>query len=211
MKRVRSAISKRLLIVSVMMLCLFSLAFGAASVQAASLKSTAKKEITSVVKKQYSTIKKYAKKTNFEITSDKKAGKLKKAGKNYSQEWKISMAGSKSGIVLSVKIKNTYVKKTKKVKTVIHADVQSGEIKVGDGEDLKSVSALKKLMKKLSTPKGAKSYTKKFIEKNESSFEANKTYYCKYCRQNCYGLRDYISHNLMSYHIANYFHAKGWW
>ena len=211
MKKVHSVISKRLLMVTAVLICLFSLAFGTTSVQAASLKSTAKKEISSVVKKQYSAIKKYAKKTNYKITSDKKVGKLKKDGKNYSQAWKISMAGSKSGVVVDVKVKNTYVKNTKKVKTEIHADVQCGDIKIGDGEDFKSVSALKKLMKKCSTLKGSKSYANKFVEKSEKSFEANKTYYCSYCRQNCYGLRDYISHCLMSYHIANYFHAKGWW
>ena len=209
----KNSVMKKMLLVIATMMFTLSLAFGATSVHAASLKSTAKKQISAAVKKQYNAVKKYAKKTNYKIESDKKAGKLKKNGKNYEQVWKITLAASKTNLNLAVEVKNTYSKKTKKIKTGIHVDVVSDGVKVGNGEELKSVTALKKLMKKCSTEKGVKAYLKEVKKKSEDSFQANwwfskKSWYCKYCKITFYNYWDYVVHNLFpdSNHIS-----RKWW
>jgi len=204
----QSVMKKMLLVIATMMFTL-SLAFGATSVHAASLKSTAKKEISAAAKKQYSKIKKYAKTTKYEITKTQKAGKLKKDGKNaYSQEWKMTLKHKKLGGVIEVIVTNTYSKKDKKVTSKIHANVSYDKKSFGEGEDLKNVSALKKLMKKCSTQKGFMAYAKKASKNPDESFSANWKIYCKPCRQYFYSLRDYLGHLCLSIHWGYVFAGR---
>lgn len=189
-----------LLIVATMMFTL-TLAFGSVSVHAATLKATAKKEISATAKKQYSKIKSYAKTTKYKITEKQKAGELKKAGKNaFSQEWTMTMKQKKMGAVIEVSVVNTYSKKAKKVTTKIHAGVSYEEQSFGEGEDLKNVSALKKFMKKLSTKKGFQSYTKDVVKNGGESFSANWSVYCKPCKERFPTVRDYLGHLCLSVH-----------
>lgn len=201
--------TKKMLLVIASMIFTLSLAFGATGVQAASLKSTAKEEISAAAKKQYSQISKYAKTKKYKITKKQKVGKLVKVGKNgYSQEWTMSMKHKKIGAVLDVKVVNTYEKKTKKVTTKINAAISYDKKSFGEGEDLKNVSALKKLMKKCSTQKGFMAYAKKASKNPNEGFSANWKIYCKPCRQNFYSLRDYLGHLCLSIHWGYVFAGR---
>lgn len=199
-----------LLIVATMMFTL-TLAFGSVSVHAATLKATAKKEISATAKKQYSKIKSYAKTTKYKITEKQKAGELKKAGKNaFSQEWTMTMKQKKMGAVIEVSVVNTYSKKAKKVTSKIHAKISYEKQSFGEGEDLKNVSALKKLMKKLSTKKGFQSYTKDVVKNADDSFNANWRVYCSYCKTTYPSLGSYLGHLTVAEHWGYVFaHRKG--
>lgn len=187
--------TKKFLFVIAAVLCLFTLGFGTLSVQAASLKATAKKEIGAVVKKQHKQITKYAKTTGYKVTKKKKAESLKKDGKSYSQEWTISFKNKTTTAVIEAKFVNTYAKKAKKVSTKISANVLFEDKAIVEGKELKNVAALKKVLKSCSTKKGLRSFAKKNVD--NSAYEANQlAFYCPRHRRYFLNFWNYLYHRL---------------
>ena len=203
----KSGILKKLFMVSAVLICLISFAFGAASVEAASLKTAAKKQIAASVKSQYSKVKKYAKSTGYKITQDKKIGKLKKSGKNaYAQNWAMTLKHSDTEAVLTVSFKNTYSKKTEKVGTKIHLDVSFADVKFGKGENPGSIKALKKLMKKCSVKKQFAKYAKPYAKNLDESFGANWIVRCE-CG-GYYNNSNYLSYLIHCLSSRHYYYIK---
>ena len=209
MKKNHLVFSKRMLLLVASLICMFTLVSGTAFVQAASLKTTAKKQIMKTRKTQYDAIKKYAKTTNYKISKDKKTGTLVKEGKNaYSQKWTMTLKQKEINCAFSIGVVNTYSKETAKVATIIRVDVSYDKNKIGNTRNLKTVSSLKKLMKKCSTLSGFKALAKSAQKTVGDEFSANWQKYCRPCRRTFYSMRDYLGHLFISEHWGYVFAGR---
>lgn len=166
--------------------------FGTVNVQAASLKTTANKKISSTVDKQYSKIKSYGSKWKYTIVRDKKEGKLITAvdKKSCYKTWNIRLKNPKSKAFLAIKFENTYAKKTKKVSTKIYLSLFKGKYKgtqIGHIEEIGSLTEMKQLMKQFHTKSGFEQYIKQLKEVEEDGQEVApagmvRVYRCLACK-----------------------------